>query len=119
MAILALGVLSSKYFLSKVQNTAAAKTQVGAFFSHLWKQSAAGSGNMLFVQYLITSCRPASVATVVGGSGGVDSGDAVPGGNTNWIVGGTAAVRIKVICSGVMNVMQSREQLWLETHVLC
>ena len=107
MAISALGVLSSKYFLSKVQNIAAAKTQVGAFFSQLSKQSAAGSGNMFFLQYLITSCHPASVATVVGGGGGVDSGDAVPGGNTNWIVGGTAAARIKVICSGVMSVARS------------
>ena len=103
VAISALGVLSSKYFRSKVQNIAAAKTRVGAFFSHLSKQSAAGSGNMFFLQYLITSCHPASVATVVGGGGGVDSGDAVPGGKTNWIVGGTAAASIKVICSGVMS----------------
>ena len=103
MAISALGVLSSKYFRSKVQNIAAAKTRVGAFFSHLSKQSAAGSGNMFFLQYLTTSCRPASVATVVGGGGGVDNGDVVLGGNTNWIVGGTAAASIRVICSGVMS----------------
>ena len=107
MAILALGVLSSKYFRSKVQNIAAAKTRVGAFLSHLWKQFAAGSGNMFFLQYLTTSCHPASVATVVGGGGGVDSGDAVPGGNTNWIVDGTAAASIKVICSGVMSEARS------------
>ena len=103
MAISTLGVLSSKYFCSKVQNIATAKTQVGVFFSHLSKQSAAGSGNMFFLQYLITSCHPASVATVVGGSGGVDNGDAVPGGNTNCIVGGTAAASIRVNCSGVMS----------------
>ena len=88
VAISALDVLSSKYFHSKVRNIAMAKTRVGAFFSHLWKQSAAGSGNMFFLQYLTTSCRPASVATVVGGSGGVDSGDAVPGGNTTGLLVG-------------------------------
>ena len=102
VAILALGVLSSKYFCSKVQNIAAAKTRVGAL-SHLSKQSAAGSGNMFFLQYLITSCHSASVAAVVGGGGGVESGDAEPGGNTIWIVGGTAAASIRVICSGVMS----------------
>ena len=66
VAISALGVLSSKYFHSKVQNIAVAKTRVGAFLSHLWKQFAAGSGNMFFLQYLTTSCHPDSVATVVG-----------------------------------------------------
>ena len=58
---------------------------------------------MFFLQYLITSCRSASVAAVVGGGGGVESGDAEPGGNTIWIVGGTAAASIRVICSGVMS----------------
>ena len=103
VATSALGVFSSKYFRSKVQNIAAAKTQVGAFLSHLSKQSAAGSGNMFFLQYLITSCRSASVAAVVGGGGGVESSDAEPGGNTIWIVGGMAAASTRVICSGVMS----------------
>ena len=103
MATSALGVLSSKYLRSKVQNIAAAKTRVGAFLSHLSKQFAAGSGSMFFLQYLITFCLSASVAAVVGGSGGVESGDAEPGGSTIWIVGGTAAASIRVICSGVMS----------------
>ena len=103
MATSALGVLSSKYLRSKVQNIAAAKTRVGAFLSHLSKQFAAGSGNMFFLQYLITFCLSASVAAVVGGGCGVKSGNVEPGGNTIWIVGGTAAASIRVICSGVMS----------------
>ena len=62
---------------------------------------------MCVLQYLIMSCYPASVVAVAGGGGGVVSGDIVPGGNTNWSVGGTAAVRIKVICLGVTSVARS------------
>ena len=107
VAISALGVLSSKYFLSRVQYMAAARTLVGDLFSQLWKQSAAGSGRMCILQYLIMSCHLASVVTATGGSVGVVSGDVVPGGNTSWSVGLTAAVRIKVICSGVTSVAKS------------
>ena len=59
------------------------------------------------LQYLIMSCHPASVVAVAGGSSGVVSGDVVPGDNTNWSMGWTAAVRIKVICSGVTSVARS------------
>ena len=82
MATSALGVLSSKYLRSKVQNIAAAKTCVGAFWSTLAKQFAAGSGSMFFLQYLMMFCLSASVAADARGGGGVKSGDAEPGGNT-------------------------------------
>ena len=86
---------------------AVARTLVGDLFLQSWKQSAVGSGKMCALQYLIMSCHPASVVTVAGGGGGVVSGNVIPGSNTNWSIGGTAAVRIKVICLGVMSVVRS------------
>ena len=86
---------------------AAARTLVDDLFWQSWKQSATGLGKMCVLQYLIMSCRPASVVTVTGGGSGVVSCDAIPGGNTNWSISGTAAVRIKVICSRVTRVARS------------
>ena len=48
----------------------------------LSKQFAAGSGSIFFLQNLMMFCRSTSVAAVVGGGGGVESGDVDPGGNT-------------------------------------
>ena len=62
---------------------------------------------MCALQYLMMSHCPASVVAVTGGGGGIVSGDVVPGGNTSWSIGGMAAVRIKVICLGVMSVARS------------
>ena len=86
---------------------AVVRTLVSDFFLQPLKQSDTGSGKMCALQYLIMSCHPASVVAVTGGGSGVVCGDVVPGGNTNWSVGRTAAVRIKVICLGIMSVARS------------
>ena len=44
---------------------------------------------------------------MAGGGGGVDRGETVPAGRESCRVGGTAAARIKVICSGVTAVASS------------
>ena len=75
-------------------------TLVGVRFLQLLIQSAAGSGRILFLQYLIISCLPVTVVAVVGGGRGDDSGEICPGGRTRCNVGGTAAARTKVSCSG-------------------
>ena len=67
----------------------------------------AGSGKTFALLYFIMSCHPASVVGVAGGGGGVDRGDVVPGGNTNWSAGGMAAARINVIYSGLISVVRS------------
>ena len=53
------------------------------------------------------SCLPATVLVVMGGGGGAVNGDVVPGGRTKCRVGGTAAARITVNCSGVTSPARS------------
>ena len=49
---------------------AAASTRVGVHSSHSLNASAEGSGKIIFLQYLIISCLPATVVAVVGGGRG-------------------------------------------------
>ena len=48
----------------------------------------------------MSSCHPVGIVDVSGGGGGVDNGEIWPGGRTSLSVGGTAAARINVSCSG-------------------
>ena len=64
-----------KRCFSSVQKTAAASTRVGVCLSQYLRQSAAGSGKIMLLQYLIISCLPAAVVAVVRGGGGADNGD--------------------------------------------
>ena len=85
-----------------MQKTATASTWVGVHSSHSLNASAAGSGKIMFLQYLIMACLPVAVIAVVGGGGGADNGDICPGGKTSCKVGRTAAARTRVNCSGEM-----------------
>ena len=49
---------------------AAASTRVGVHSLHPLNASAEGSGNIIFLQYLIISCQPATVIAVIGGGRG-------------------------------------------------
>ena len=53
-----------------MQKIAAASTRVGVHSSHSLNASAGGSGRIMFLQYLIMACLPATVVAVVGGGGG-------------------------------------------------
>ena len=82
---------------------AVASTRVGVHSSHVLNMAADGSSKIIFLQYLIISCRPAAVVAVSGGGGGgIESGEICPGGRTSCKVGGTAAARTRVNCSGEM-----------------
>ena len=97
VATSALGVVSLNKCFSRVQKIAAASTWVGVHSSHSLNASADGSGKIIFLQYLIISCLPAAV---VGGDRGAESGEICPGRRTSCRVGGTAAARTRVNCSG-------------------
>ena len=68
-------VVSSNKCFSRVENIAAASTRVGVRASQVSNASANGSGRILLLQYLISSCQPAGVVDVLGGGGRVDSGE--------------------------------------------
>ena len=102
LATSTLGVVSSNKCFFRVQKTAAASIRVGVRSSHSLSASAAGSGKIMFLQYLIMACLPATVIAVVGGGGGADNGDICPGGKTSCRVGRTAAARTRVNCSSEM-----------------
>ena len=53
------------------------------------------------------SWQPSRVVVVTGCGGGADKGETVPAGRESCKVGGTAAARIRVICSGVTVVARS------------
>ena len=107
----ALGVVSSNKCFSRVQNTAAASTRVGVCASQVSNTAADGSGRILFLQYLINSCRPDGVVDVFGGSGGVESGEICPGSRMSCNEGGTAAARTSVNCSGEIRPAMSANPL--------
>ena len=107
----ALGVISSNKCFSKVQNTAAASTRVGVRASQVSNTAADRSGRILFLQYLINSWWPVGVVDVSGGGGGVESGKICPGGRTSCNVGGTAAARTSVNCSGETRLAMSANPL--------
>ena len=107
----ALGVVSSNKCFSKVQNTTVASTRVGVHASQVSNTAADGSGKILFLQYLIKSCWPVAVVDVSGGGGGVENGKICPGGRTSCNVGGTAAARMSVNCSGEMRPAMSASPL--------
>ena len=67
--------MSSNKCLSRVENIAAASTRVGVRASQVSNAAADGSGRILLLQYLISSCHPVGVFDVSGGGGGVDSGE--------------------------------------------
>ena len=52
-----------------------ASTWVGVRASQVSNAAADGSGRILLLQYLISSCHPVGVVDVSGGGGGVDSGE--------------------------------------------
>ena len=54
---------------------AVASTRVGVHSPHSLNALAEGSGNIIFLQYLIISCLPATVVAVVGGGRGAESGE--------------------------------------------
>ena len=70
VATSALGVVSSNKCFSRVQKTAAASTRVGVHASQVSNTAADGSGKIIFLQYLIISCRPVAVVDVSGGGWG-------------------------------------------------
>ena len=70
VATSALGVVSSNKCFSRIQKMAAASTWVGVHSLHSLNVSAEGSGNVIFLQYLIISCLLATVVAVFGGGGG-------------------------------------------------
>ena len=71
----ACAVMESKKCLSRVENIAAASTRVGDHASQVSNAAADGSGRILLLQCLISSCCTVSVVDVSGGGGGVDSGE--------------------------------------------
>ena len=79
---------------------AAARTLVGVRASQLLNAECDGSGRMLFLQNWISSFRSDSVVDVLGTGGGARRGETWPGGRTSCRVGGTAAARTIVNCSG-------------------
>ena len=103
--------MESKKCLLRVENIAAASTQVGDHASQVSNAAADGSGRILLLQCLINSCRPVGVVDVLGGGGGVDSGEIWAGGRTSCNVGGTAAARIRVSCSGETRLAMSANPL--------
>ena len=54
---------------------AAASTRVGVRSSHSLNALAEGLGQIIFLQYLIISCLPATVVAVVGDGRGAESGE--------------------------------------------
>ena len=110
-ATLARGVVSSKKCFSIVQNTAAARTLVGVRASQVSNAESDGSGRILFLQCWINSFQPVSIVNVSGGGGGVTSGEICPGGRTSCKVGGMAAARINVSCSGETRFAMSAKPL--------
>ena len=70
-----LDVVSSNKCFLRIQKMAAASTRVGVHSSHFLNASAEGWGNIIFLQYLIISCLPATVFAVVGGGRGAESGE--------------------------------------------
>ena len=94
------GVVSANKCFSGVQNTAAARSLVGVRASQVSNAESNGSGRILFLQYLINSCQPVGIVEVLGGGGGAASGEICPGGRTSCKIGGTAAARTNVSCSG-------------------
>ena len=57
-------------------------------------------GRIMFLQYFIISSLPTAVVAGFGDGGGVERGETTPGGRTNCNVGGTAAAKTSVNCSG-------------------
>ena len=94
------GVVSSNKCFSRVQYTAAARTLVGVRASQLLNAESDGSGRMLFLQNWISSFWSDDVVDVLGGGGGARRGEIWPGGRTSCRVGGTAAARTTISCSG-------------------
>ena len=80
--------MESKKCLSRVENIAAASTLVGDRALQVSNAAADGSGRILLLQCLISSCRPVGVVDVLGGGGRVDSGEIWPGGRMSCKVGG-------------------------------
>ena len=68
-------VVSSNKCFSRVENIAVASTRVGVRASQVSNAAADESGRILLLQYLISSCQPVGVVDVLGGGGGVDSGE--------------------------------------------
>ena len=102
LATSALGVVSSNRCFSKVQKTATASTRTGVRLSHRWYTSSVAFSRTRSYNTFIISSLPAAVVAVFGGGGGVESGEICPGGRTSCNVGGTAAARTSVNCSGEM-----------------
>ena len=94
------GVVSSNKCFSSVQYTAAARTLVGVRALQLLNAECDGSGRMLFLQNWISSFRSDGVVDVLGTGSGARRGETWPGGRTSCRVGGTAAARTTVNCSG-------------------
>ena len=79
----------------------------GGCSSHFWNTSSVDCGRILVLQYFSISSLPTAVVAVFGGGGGVERGETTPGGRTNCNVGGTAAAKTSVNCSGAMRVAMS------------
>ena len=73
---------------------------MGDHSSHFRNASSVGVGRIFVLQYFTISNLPAVVVAGVGGGGGVERGETTPGGRTNCNVGGTAAAKTSVNCSG-------------------
>ena len=103
----ALAVVSSKRCFSSVENIAAASTWTGDLSSHFRNASSVEVGKIFVLQYFTISNLPNAVVAGFGGGGGVERGETNPGGRTNCNVGGTAAARTSVSCSGAIRVAMS------------
>ena len=103
----ALAVVSLKRCFSNVENTAAASTRTGDLSSHFKNASSVEVGKIFVIQYFTISNLPSAVVAGFGGGGGVERGETNSGGRTNCNVGGTAAARTSVNCSGAISVAMS------------
>ena len=101
------GVVSLNKCFSRVQNIAAARTLVGVHASQLLNMECDGFGRILCLQDWINAFRSDGAVDVFGGGGGATSGEVCPGGSTSCNVGGTAAARTNVSCSGETRVAMS------------
>ena len=101
------GVVSLNKCFSRVQNTAAVRTLVGVCASQLLNIECDGFGKILCLQDWINSFQSDGAVDVFWGGGSATSGEVCPGGRMSCKVGGTAAARTNVSCSGETRVAMS------------